>query len=321
MYRKDFVTIIGGSGFIGGYVCGVLHKNGIPFEILDLKPPKKFSEHFKYCDIREKSTLIDAISGSTVINLAAVHSDDVINCGDYYKTNVEGMHNLISVAKTKEIKKIIFTSSVAVYGPSSKIVDETKIPHPLSDYGKSKLLAEKLLIDWAVDEACQYFIIRPTAVFGPGGGGNIRNLIDQIISKKFAIIGSGSNKKSLAYVENLADFIFSTLNYTGDCRIVNYVDDPDLSVSELTSIIANAAFGVNKSYVRIPTPIAILVLQIFKNLNKILGRSSTITPERAKKFASSSQFSSRKEFINNFSASFDNVSALKLTVNQQNREL
>ena len=69
MYK---VSIIGGSGFVGTNLCRSLLKNGIDFEILDIKESIQFPEKFKHADVREKESLRSALSGDIVVNLAAV---------------------------------------------------------------------------------------------------------------------------------------------------------------------------------------------------------------------------------------------------------
>ena len=75
-------------------------------------------------------------------------------------------------------------------------------------------------------------IIRPTAVFGEENRGNVYNLLKQINSKNFIMIGNGKNKKSIAYVRNVADFIIFSTKLNSGIHIYNYIDKPDLTMNE-----------------------------------------------------------------------------------------
>ena len=86
------------------------------FEIFDLKKSHLFEEISIKVDIRNKAELRRNLKNSAVINLAAVHRDDITNPDEYYSTNVEGARILCEVCEEKGINKIVFTSSVAVYG-------------------------------------------------------------------------------------------------------------------------------------------------------------------------------------------------------------
>ena len=88
------------------------------FEIIDLKMSNQFPE-FKFADVRDPETLREAITGNVVVNLAAVHRDDVRDKVEYQRTNVNGAENVALVCEEKGINKIVFTSTVAVYGLQS----------------------------------------------------------------------------------------------------------------------------------------------------------------------------------------------------------
>ena len=137
------LSIIGGAGFIGSYLCNELDKKNIDFEILDLKKSKSYPSKSKITDIRDRESLFNHITGNMIIHLAAVHTDNINNYDAYHQTNVSGTKNIIDVAKEKSINKIIFTSSVAVYGDACINSGEDAVITPNNYYGISKYEAEK----------------------------------------------------------------------------------------------------------------------------------------------------------------------------------
>ena len=107
---KKKVTIIGGSGFVGTFLSRKLLNSNFLVEIIDIKLSEEFPNHFKFGDVRDIQSLRKTISGEVVINLAAVHRDDVTDKSKYYDTNVGGSSCVSQVCKEKGIKKIIFTN-------------------------------------------------------------------------------------------------------------------------------------------------------------------------------------------------------------------
>ena len=93
------ISIIGGSGFIGTHLCQLLTNNEVLFEIIDLRPSDRFPDKCKIGDVRDAESLRDLITGQIVVNLAAVHSDDVTDLSQYHKTNVIGAENVIMLRK------------------------------------------------------------------------------------------------------------------------------------------------------------------------------------------------------------------------------
>ena len=203
----DKLTVIGGSGFVGTNLCKKFARRNQNFEILDLKMSNQFPENCKIADVRDTESLRQAITGDIVVNLAAIHRDDVRDKSEYQRTNVNGATNIALICEEKGIKKIIFTSTVAVYGLAERGTDETGVVRPFNEYGKTKLEAEEKLREWYLRGENSLIIVRPTVIFGEGNRGNVFNLFNQIASGKFLMIGNGKNKKSMAYIENVVAFI------------------------------------------------------------------------------------------------------------------
>lgn len=285
------VILIGGSGFIGSSICQRLKKNSMSFKILDKKKSLDFPNETILCDISKLNNLRESLQPcKTLINLAAVHSDDA-SWDEYYETNIIGIENIISSAEFHEINNIIFFSSVAVYGLNNIKTNEESPVAPFNFYGTSKLEGEKLFLNWESlkkDRILQ--IIRPTAVFGPCNKGNIYRLIDSISKNKFLMIGSGSNKKSLAYVENISHFTISIL-FSPTSSIYNYIDKPDFTMKELVTFIS---LRLNKKILNFSIPYFIGIgFGYFIDLISYLTKKKfSLSSIRIKKFCSNSVFES-----------------------------
>lgn len=282
------VAITGSAGFIGARLKAGLEAEGHEVVALDLtgKTP---------VDIEDRDALVSACAGCEAIyHLAAVHRDDIFPRTRYYDVNVQGTKNIIQAAEENNISKIIFTSSFAVYGLDAKTPDENSAPAPFNDYGKSKLEAEDALKGWALeDPARSLTIVRPVVVFGEGNRGNVYTLIRQIAAGKFVMIGRGENRKSMAYVGNVAAFLKFCLKDKAGMRIYNYADKPDYSTNELTDVIYTA-LGKKKKSLSLPYSLGLLAGYAFDGLARITGKSFPVSAVRVQKFCADTTSAAEK---------------------------
>jgi nucleoside-diphosphate-sugar epimerase len=310
------VSILGGAGFIGTALCRQLAQQEIPFEIIDLKPSRTFSGQSKIGDIRDKDALNNTITGDVIVLLAAVHRDDVSDRSAYYETNVHGTKTVCEVATQKGIDHIIFTSSVAVYGFAPVGTAEDGKINPFNDYGGSKAQGEDMLRLWR-DEAPDsrnLTIVRPTVVFGEGNRGNVFNLLSQVASGRFIMIGSGKNRKSMAYVENVAAFLLHAARNPSPYSVVNYVDDPDLDMNTLVSQIRKKLSDKLGVGLRLPYGLGLLAGYVADGIAKVSGHSLPISSVRVRKFCANTSFKSAKSNFHDFSASFSIEEGLERTL-------
>ncbi len=311
-YKK--YSVIGGSGFLGTSLCKKFNKNEISFEIIDIKKSNLYPERTKIVDVRDLKSLSAAITGDIIINLAAVHRDDVSNIDEYYSTNVEGAKNIIQVCNEKNIKKIVFTSTVAVYGFSNIPVSESGKTKPFNHYGKSKLMAEKLFKEWNKKSNTSLTIIRPTVIFGEGNRGNVFNLFNQINSGKFIMIGSGKNKKSMAYIENVSSFIESCIIDESDFSLFNYTDQPDMDMNTLVNIIRKTLKGKSTIGLRLPYAVGMFFGYLADIASLIFSKKLPISSIRIKKFCKSSVFLSNTKNLHNFRAPYSLTEGIEKTL-------
>ena len=138
------------------------------------------------------------------------------------------------------------------YGLNAGIPDETSPARPFNEYGTSKLQAEEVFRRWAgEDPARSFVIVRPAVIFGEGNRGNVYNLLSQIASRHFIMVGKGANRKSMGYVENISAFLVHALSMGPSTHVYNYADKPDLTAAELV-VIARRKLNQRGKILRIP---------------------------------------------------------------------
>lgn len=291
------INIIGGSGFIGTRLVDRICKNPTYSElkIIDKKSSTTFPDLTLIADVREIEALRNTLSPeSCIIHLAAEHRDDVQPVSLYDEVNIQGAKNVCNVASEKNITTIIFTSTVAVYGFAPVGTDENGKIAPFNDYGRTKYTAENIFKEWQMQQPLNrtLVIIRPTVVFGEENRGNVYNLIKQIATKRFIMIGTGENRKSIAYVENVVAFIEHTLSHTSGVYTYNYVDKPDLTMNDLVSIINKNLKIKNKTTFKIPFFLGILIGLVFDMIANFSKRKFSISSIRIRKFCADSVYNS-----------------------------
>lgn len=313
------IAVIGGSGFIGTRLVRCLLALGHEVRIFDLEQSAAYPELCRLGDVRDQAQLLEACRGCDVIvNLAAAHRDDVRPVSLYHDVNVGGAENIVSVAEDLGIEVILFTSSVAVYGFTKVPLGEEAPAKPINPYGQSKWDAEGVLRGWQESYSQRSLVIlRPTVVFGEGNRGNVYNLIRQIASKRFLMVGSGGNRKSMAYVENIANALAFLLSSGSGCHVFNYADKPDFSMNDLVRAIKRALGHRAEMPVRVPYGMVYLAGGIFDILAKATKRSFPISRVRVEKFCANTEFKADKIFGTGFEPTVDMVTALKRTVKSE----
>ena len=117
------------------------------------------------------------------------------------------------------------------------------------------------------------------------------------------MIGNGKNKKSMAYVENLAAFLVKCIESDEKYAVYNYVDTPDFTMNELVSLVRGKLRGKPSVGIRIPKFIGLIAGYTADILAK-LGVKLPISSIRVKKFCASSEFSSAKADLEGFKAPY-----------------
>ncbi len=287
------ILILGGSGFIGTRLTALLNEQGIPVRIGDIRASEAFPRIWVHCDVRHCETFSEEAQGvDVIVNLAAEHRDDVRPLSRYHETNVKGASEVCLVARNLGIQKIVFTSSVAVYGFHPYPVDENGPFDPFNAYGRTKLEAEGVYRAWAAEDRSRTLVvIRPAVVFGEGNRGNVYNLLRQIASGRFLMVGSGNNVKSMAYVGNVAAFVIHTLSLGPGVHIFNYTDGPEMNTRDLVEYVMRY-LGNHRKTRRIPKPVALFGAHLIDALARLTGRSLPISAIRVRKFCESTQFRS-----------------------------
>lgn len=216
------IFITGSSGFVGLNLIEYL---------------TSFFIFYKY----QRETPIE-IYQEVVIHLAGKAHDlkKISNSNEYLQINTELTKKVFDAFLASNAKVFITLSSVkAVADEVEGVLTEDHTPNPITNYGKSKLLAEQYILSKQIPEGKRVYILRPCMIHGPGNKGNL-NLLYKLVSKGIPWpLGAFENKRSYCTIDNLC-FVINELidNDKIKSGIYNIADDSPLSTNQLINLIA-----------------------------------------------------------------------------------
>lgn len=311
------ITLIGASGFVGTRLMNLLDgSEQYELKNIDLLPSHFFNQYTIIGDVRNQEQMDKELANTDlVVLLAAQHRDDVSPVSLYYDTNVRGMENTLRAMEKNGVKRIVFFSSVAVYGLNKNNPNEEHEKDPFNHYGKSKWQAEQVLQEWhRTHQDWNVNIVRPTVIFGERNRGNVYNLLKQIAGGRFLMVGNGNNKKSMAYVGNVVAFVKFLIDSKDEgCNVYNYIDKPDFTTNELVALVEKV-LGKHIPNMHFPYWLGMLGGYCFDLAAFITRKKLTISSVRVKKFCATTEFDSSKMLASGFEAPYTLADGLARTL-------
>ena len=275
------ILVVGGAGYIGAHVAYLLQENGYGVRIYDdfsngLKSriEGKFSD-VVIGDVLDRQALISACEGiDAVIHLAAKKAvgESVDNPLKYYENNVGGTLNLLAAMSLKGVKKIVFSSTAAVYAPSDKLsIIESDLTEPLSPYGQTKLLSEKLISAVASAEDLSAISLRYFNVVGALRDEFADNSKDNLVPKVFAALKAGKNPEIYGSDYPTKD---------GSC-IRDYIHISDLAKAHLVALEKVFSTKVDEVY-NVGSGTGYSVTEMINQIAESIGKAitPTLSPRR-----------------------------------------
>jgi nucleoside-diphosphate-sugar epimerase len=201
------VGISGANGFIGRFLVKKHLEMGDKVHVLTRKHgtfDNRVNTHVG--DLLDANTLKSFVSGIDVIYHCAA---EIKENAKMKAVNVEGTRNLITAASGK-IKHWVQLSSVGVYGPvSSGVISEEQPYNPINEYERTKLDADKLVIEAGKKNLFSFTIIRPSIVFGANmTNKSIFELIKTIDNRLYFFIGKKGASANYVPVENVIEALY-----------------------------------------------------------------------------------------------------------------
>ena len=304
--------ITGGTGFIGTHLTNLIlaeHPDakvwnldivmpGTPNPVVkNYKPAVREGEMlgstYVECDVRKPigELPFTPTPEDVIFNFAAVHRTPGHEDIEYFETNIRGAENICAFAEKYGIKQIVFTSSIAPYGASEQLKEETTLPTPNTPYGISKLVAEKIHMAWQKGgEDRKLTIVRPGVVFGRGENGNFSRLYWGIRNHTFAYPGRKDTIKACIYVKELVRFILWNVEERKTLfDIFNCTFEPAYTIEQIVTALKKVT-GLTQTVPYMPN--AIIMPAAYGA--KMIGSPMGICPARVKKLQISTNICGKK---------------------------
>ena len=254
--NKGTVLVTGGAGFIGSHVAENLIRSGYTVVVLDDLsggftdniPQKALFIEGSIVDTDLVQTLFKKYSFEYVFHLAAYAAEGLSHFIKKfnYTNNVIGSINIINESIKNDVKCLVFTSSIAVYGTNQLPMKENLVPNPEDPYGIAKYAVERELEASRQMFGLNYVIFRPHNVYGERQniGDKYRNVIgifmnNMMQGKPLPIFGDGTQTRAFSYISDVAPVIARAIeNPQAYGEIFNIGADKNYSINELAEIVS-----------------------------------------------------------------------------------
>lgn len=277
------IIVFGGSGFIGSHLLRSLSKaDDLELISVDLDQPKFATPGVNYIthDIRDLSTFDIEGKIDAIYNLAAIHTTPGHATHEYYETNIRGATEVTTFARRKHVNKVVFVSSISVYGTDEETKDETTTPKPESAYGWSKWLAEGIHRSWLDEDIQRKLVIcRPAVIFGYREGGNFTRMAKLLRRGFFIYPGRKDTIKACFYVEDLVQALLYAQSLNNRYILFNGAYNDRYTIEQIVKVMKQGAFPAAREFM-VPRWV---VMTVAKFLTPFSALGLGIHPDRVLK--------------------------------------
>ena len=276
---KVFLT--GGTGFIGGEVAQQLRDRGDEVVCLVRSPGKAAKLERLGCallagDLGDEAAIRKGIEGcDAVIHAAAVYEVGIPESerAAMREANVGGTERVLGVALEAKIPKVVYVSTVGVFGNTDgRVVDES-YEHPAEEftsaYEETKWEAHQVA-KRLIGEGLPCVIVQPGGVYGPGDTSSVGQLLDQFLSGKMPLMPFPELGICLTHVEDVAAGILLALDRgrTGEAYVIG---GPATTMREAIGVVAKLT-GRKPPRGAIPTPLLKAMVPIGPLVGRVMGQ-------------------------------------------------
>jgi len=250
--------VTGASGFLGSHIAEQLARQGHTVRVLVRRTSDRtFLRGFDSEEALGDVTLPESLPAAVAGVDAVVHAAGLVkarSAAEFQSVNAGGTANLLAALNDAgALRRFVLVSSLAAHGPSPDGLPRgpQEPAAPVSDYGRSKLMAEELVRSWAGEER-PATIIRPPVIYGPRDRATLS--LFQMVRRRFApLLGDGTNAISCVYAEDAARAAALAATAGHDAPTATYSLD-DGSVYTWRDFLAAIESAVGRKALRLPSP-------------------------------------------------------------------
>lgn len=250
------VIITGGMGFVGSNLIQKLVKNNYEIIIID-NFSTNVKDNFDDCELinidlsdREQVDNIKSTKADILIHLAGPSSGPASAKDPEGTIDISNKitFNILRLCEKLSINKLLFASSMSVYGnPTKHPVDEEDICKPISYYAIAKLSSEQIIQAFCKSSGLKYSIMRFFNIYGPGQDltrmdqGIVSIYLSMLINKKpFVIKGKLDRVRDLIHINDVVNSIHEVmLSSLGINQIINICNGEPITIERLAKALIN----------------------------------------------------------------------------------
>jgi nucleoside-diphosphate-sugar epimerase len=275
------VLVTGATGAVGPAAVRALLADGCAVRTFSTRrPPEGLlppQVDVRVGDITDADSVRAAVAGSdVVVHLAALlhqvmPTADLAKC--FERVNVEGTRNVVRAALDGAVTRLVLLSTIAVYGPSADVIDESRTPHPDTEYGRTKLAAEQLVLSAAANGRSIGTVLRAAAVYGARIKGNYRRLALAIARHRYVPLGPESNRRTLVHDRDLGNAIALAARHPAAAGAIFNVSDGKVhTLGEIVTAI-HRALGRTPPRFHLPLGFARAAAAVGETAFGVVGRT------------------------------------------------
>lgn len=294
MAGSSLILVTGATGAVGPQVVKALDEAGYQIRTLSLDPPPAgmWSERIE-ARLGDVTNLVDVQSAmrgvDAVVHLAALLH--IVNPPPdlrpkYEKINVGGTAVVVEAALRAGVRRILYFSTIAVYGDShGRVIKEETPPSPNTFYERTKLEAERIVLGAKqISGSPVGTVLRFGAVYGPRIKGNYERLTQALARHRFLPIGNGLNRRTLIYDKDVARAALLAVSHPAAAgRVFNVTDGAFHTLNEIIESICTA-LGRRPPRLSFPSGIARGVASAVEGGFGFFGLKAPVTPEMIDKY-------------------------------------
>lgn len=276
------VLVTGGTGMIGRALIPLLVEQGFRVRVLVQSATEQLpfdsQVELQPGDILDGPSCRRATQGIDAVVHLAGRAHTRTHPELFFRVNVDGTRNLLEAAVHQGVSHFVFVSSAGVYGEGRpEPFAEANVPYPITPYGLSKLKAEQVVEEIAKLTGISHTILRPSVVYGASDRGNVLRMIRAIDSRFFAMVGRGNTRKSMTYVQNVADVVGLCLSSERARNETFNIADPEpYAIGDLSRTIAQV-LGKPLRSVSVPAGLAKVGALGLQLACRAVGKSPVVT--------------------------------------------
>jgi len=231
---------------------------------------------------------------------------------EYWRVNVEGTRNVVEQAVAAGVRRLVYVSTVTVYGPTDgQVLDESAAPRPDSVYSRTKLEGEQVALAalrrslprakprgsgqaQGADDKPLSAVLRLATVYGPRQKGNFQRLVRALAQGRFVPVGDGRNRRTLVYVRDAVEAMLLAVEHQKAAgRVFNVTDGYTHTMRDVLTALCQA-LGRPVPRLHVPLALARAGAAGLEYAFTLAGRQAPLTRVTLDKFVEDAAYSGQR---------------------------